>query len=688
MIASWHWECQFKFKKHIKLKNTVKIIIVFLVLCLSIANIASANKNATKKDTLLWSLYEKAKSFKSEPDSAQLFLDSCFTYKELKADEELFALCNLHQANLHVNNDNFIEAAINVQLCKGYFVKSNNKLKYAKCQEISGLCKTNSGDYKGSIEDLSIAGAIFDSLNLKSDFYNVQNEIGNNFFYLQNIKYAKNKFEEVYEYAIQIKDTQMISYLLNNLANIYSTSEMLDFDKALSYYRKAIKISELNLDFENAIVFRMNIAILFDENGNTDSALYYYHSALNILKKQESIRNLIWVMYNLGYMHFALNNFDSANYYLGISLDNALETGFKSIISEIYNTKAQLYSKQKQYKKAFNASQKALNLKDSIWRDDITNSTVEIEAKYSLQKKLNEIKLQKTQIELQETQLYSQKAKNIGLLVAALLLLLVLMGRVFYSKKLKQKNKLLEDRNKLIKQKNSALKETINTRDRLISIIAHDIKNPLATMAGFAELISLSDNKESIDKLKSYGNHILLSANNLFDLLDNLLKWAKKQQDGVELSPNNVNLYNLVESNISLLGLTAKSKNVKLINNCSKKSLAYVDEQTVNTVIRNLISNAIKFTEKGGIISVSAENSEKYSVLHIKDTGIGIKEEDIDKLFNVDIDRNNIGNQNNKGIGLGLILCYDFTTLNNGKINVKSKYGEGSTFSIHLPLPK
>ncbi len=671
-----------------KLEKTINIVFILFALWLGSINVAVASVSPAKKNTVLWSLYKKAKSLKLKPDSAQFYLDSCFTYKELQTDEELLALCHLLQARVNITKQNYIEGIVNIQLCEDYFLNNNKKLEYASCKRLSGICKTNSADYKGSIEDLSVAGAIFDSLNILNKFYYVQNEIGNNFFYLSNIKYAKNKFEEAYEYAIQIKDTNMLSSTLNNLANVYSTSEMFDFDKSLLYYKKALKISKLTSDYDNMSIFLMNIAILYDEKQNFDSALYYYHTALKIATKHNLTYNTIWLMYNLGYMYYNLNNYDSAEYYIDKSLNNSIEIGYVSITPEIYNIKSQLYDKQKQYKKAFNSSQKALNLRDSIWRDDIIKSTAEIESKYRLQQKLDEIKLQKTQIKLQESQLYSQKVRTIGLLVATVLLLLFLIAKLFYSKKLEHKNKLLKEKNSVIKHNNSKLKDTISTRDRLISIIAHDIKNPLATIVGFAELISLSDSKKGFNKVKSYGSHILLSANNLFDLLDNLLKWAKKQKEGITLNHKNVNLYDLIESNLLLLKLSAETKNIKFTNNCNKKTLAYIDEQTINTVFRNLISNAIKFTEPGGDISISAENDDQYTILHIKDTGIGIKEEDIDKLFDAGIDRSSIGDLKNKGIGLGLILCHDFTTLNKGKIDIKSKYGNGSTFSIHLPLPK
>ena len=178
------------------------------------------------------------------------------------------------------------------------------------------------------------------------------------------------------------------------------------------------------------------------------------------------------------------------------------------------------------------------------------------------------------------------------------------------------------------------------------------------------------------------------SATDNYKLLETLLGWARSQQKQLQLSKNELDLYELVQENLNFLAEQAKAKKIEIRSELSKKTIVFADYQTISTVVRNLISNAIKFTQIGGSILISATKSPDTITLAITDNGIGLEQKNIDKLFRIDEPFKLPGTMNEKGTGLGLVLCKEFVEANNGSISVESKKGKGSTFSITLPTKK
>jgi PAS domain S-box-containing protein len=230
------------------------------------------------------------------------------------------------------------------------------------------------------------------------------------------------------------------------------------------------------------------------------------------------------------------------------------------------------------------------------------------------------------------------------------------------------------------------LKELIATKDKFFSIIAHDLKNPFHQILGFAELL-LSEienyDKKQILKIAKY---ISTSAKNGYKLLENLLDWARSQTGALKYSPEKLNLFEIVRNEFSQLSSFALKKDITLINEISahSKFIVFSDKEMLQTIFRNLISNAIKFTFQGGKVSVwVTEEKLKYKIL-ISDSGIGIHPSQISKIFKIDETTSTAGTDNETGTGLGLILCKEFVEKNGGEISVESKVGVGSIFCFTL----
>lgn len=240
--------------------------------------------------------------------------------------------------------------------------------------------------------------------------------------------------------------------------------------------------------------------------------------------------------------------------------------------------------------------------------------------------------------------------------------------------------KQAEELNKM----NKSLRTLNATKDKFFSIIAHDLKNPFQSIIGFTEL--LLTNFESLSDEKKIGhlNIIYSSAENVFKLLENLLQWARSQTGKIQFEPEEFELDKVIEPNIELVDSLLKDKNIEVSNNIPEGTTVYADKNMINTVIRNLISNAIKFTEDGKL-NIEAQAQEGSVTVRISDTGLGIPESKLDTLFEVEKSKSTEGTRNESGTGLGLILCKEFVVKNQGKIWVESKEGEGSTFSFSVP---
>ncbi len=232
------------------------------------------------------------------------------------------------------------------------------------------------------------------------------------------------------------------------------------------------------------------------------------------------------------------------------------------------------------------------------------------------------------------------------------------------------------------------LKDLNATKDKFFSIIAHDLKNPFNTLLGFAELILTNLNKYDKKQIEEFIGIIHRTSKNAYSLLENLLEWSRAQTGQLEMKPEIINIYELIKENFELHNDFASNKDIELINNINKNTKAYADFNMIHTVIRNLLSNAIKYTNRNGKIEINSKIKDKFIEITVSDSGVGIKEENLDKLFRIDVTINTKGTDNEVGTGLGLLICKEFVSKNGGGIWINSTPGKGTDFTFKLPTAK
>lgn len=230
------------------------------------------------------------------------------------------------------------------------------------------------------------------------------------------------------------------------------------------------------------------------------------------------------------------------------------------------------------------------------------------------------------------------------------------------------------------------LREVIATKDKFFSIIAHDLKNPLSVISNMSEHLNSNYNDFSDKKKQAYVQLINESSLILYKLLENLLEWSRAQTGKMSFDPKEFDLYELSINNANLFDERAKEKNITIDANIEENSLIIADYNMINTVMRNLVSNSVKFTNSGGKVKIYSEKVNGMYNIYVSDNGIGIDSDNLSKIFRIDESHSTLGTDNEEGTGLGLILCKEFIDKHNGKIDIQSELGVGTTFKVTIPI--
>ena len=230
------------------------------------------------------------------------------------------------------------------------------------------------------------------------------------------------------------------------------------------------------------------------------------------------------------------------------------------------------------------------------------------------------------------------------------------------------------------------MEELNSTKNKFFSIIAHDLKNPLHVLMGLSE--ELMDNIQNfeVETVRQVAEGINSTSKQTFILLENLLEWSRMQTGKLQAKPEDVDVKKIIGDIEPLFNDVAKKKSIKLIFENQVDVTVYADVDMIKTVLRNLISNAIKFTQLNGEVSVKIMKQHNLCEIIVADNGTGIDPAHVDKIFRIDSKLSKVGTANEAGTGLGLLLCKEFIEKNNGTIRVESQLGKGSNFIITIPL--
>jgi len=586
-------------------------------------------------------------------------------------------------------------ASVNLlnSLSLGYrYNQADSSLYFAKqALQLAQLQKNQPGEVT-SLNNIGMAyyvlGEYFQSLDAASKLMRLSNAIdyqpgvANAYQVMGLIFLGQNKFEDAINQFVKaldgftkVNDQAKISRMYFDIGLCYD--ELGLSKKAFTYLDKALNTGKLIKD-EHIISMTYNrMGETFLHLKNYPQAIVYYQKVLNAhyqdnWERDFAFSGLAQTYYGMDQYQLAITNANK-----GLSL--ASETNSRYDIVRALKILSESYAALEDYGNAYR--NEALY---KINNDSLLNDTKEKEINYLhlKQQQVDNIRLEKEN-ELNKQKLNSTRLIIIIISLAAVFVIIILLIISRSNMHKTALNKALKQQSQEISRQKEALDDLNHTKDMLFSVISHDLRSPFASIMQTIDLVRSGDIDEAEQKLliEDFYQHVTIVNN----MVNNMLVWAGSQQKGVNVEKASINLTGVVDEILSVSAFLAKNKEINIEHIHNGDQMVSADPNHVKIIIQNLVGNAIKFTPQGGIIVIHYTCDDNHRAIHVKDSGMGISETKIDKLFKV-VGKEISGYGTNKetGAGIGLALVKQFVDVNKGRIEIKSEVGKGTEFIVYL----
>ncbi len=535
--------------------------------------------------------------------------------------------------------------------------------------------------------DKALAYAL-EALALRQEM-GVENRISSTYITVANIYRHIGDFENAKifadkAYELLIKNKAPLDRIYNQYGLI--SLDQGDYAIAFEYSRKAYDLKSSQGDIAGMGKEMNNMSNSLRLMGKYEEALGYLFSSLRLKRESKDIRYYAPAFITIGKTYLDLGNFSLAERYLDSAMYYSELLDLNDRKFSVYDAYVRLYDSTGNTKQALRYYRLYAALKDSIYEFNTRNKIAEYTALYDIEQHKNENELLKRDNEIKSLTIIKQNNQRLVYFLIIGLGFLIILFIYFRFNQKKKANKSLKKSNAIITKQKDELKEVNATKDKFFSIIAHDLKSPFNSILGFTEILDESYDDYTDEERKKMIATLTKTSKNSFLLLQNLLTWARSQKGGIEISKEKIQLKGLVDVSIlSYLG-SASLKEIEINSEIDDNISVFVDTETMRTVIGNIVNNSIKYSNKGGEINIKSEMIEKDVLLSISDNGIGMSEKTLSKLFRIEESFSIPGTADERGTGLGLIICKEFVEKNGGKIWAQSEEGVGTTFKISLSL--
>ena len=603
------------------------------------------------------------------------------------------------------NNKKYIIRAQRYMGISKSYLKSEHEEAFKECEKVELNAKVN-----GFVDELIL---------IKLDFAEIYKHVG-------EITKALEYQVAAYHLADSANMNDLISITLNSQAESYI--ELEDLEKADQCLKRSLKHAKLYNQEELIAETHIIFGDLYMKAFNHELALQHYMSARDIYLKFEKDIQIAISIFKIAKCYFGMTDREKAfQYHLNaLTIRNRIKD--RTGLAESYNEIGLLCIENGEYLRAINNLKLGLNNAEMINSNILMQQSFDYlhrgylkldnykKAQYYLNKfsgisdliyaeaserKIKEIENQK-EIEIRDQQienLEEMKRKTEQqlstsrylILTLTLLLVVIIVSIIIFIRYYRDKRKIneeLKEINEKVVRQNERLVELNGTKDKFFSIIAHDLKGPLNSLTAFSQLLINHTASLSEQEIRTIASDLEKSLKNLYELLENLLGWALSQTGKIDFKMENFRISEIVKENIRLLSKAASNKMIKIELLVDEQQIVYADKNSVRTIFRNLLSNAIKFTKEEGLITIFIDEWKDSVEVGVKDNGVGIEDENLQKIFDISAKHTTLGTNQEKGTGLGLILCKEFVERNGGKINVTSKHGLGTTFTFSLQKQK
>jgi signal transduction histidine kinase len=506
-----------------------------------------------------------------------------------------------------------------------------------------------------------------DALTAIGDVYSINTDFKNALLYYNKAIFELANLDQPYN--DQKKNTSLAVVYLNAGDAYYLLSKL---DSAKLYFDEAKDLfKELNNKVGLAYCLG-NMGLIYAKNGDHNKAEININQAIATFIETGEYYAIASFYTYMADIYLQKNDIDQALYYAKESYEKASEYNLKEQMRDASLKLYELYEAKGDHAKALKCHVEYVALKDSVTNMESVQKMANLRTEYEVGQKQTEVDLLTAEKKVQQVIIWGIVAFSVMLIVLSFIIYR------FYRAK-KQINLILEAQKKEL--------ETVNrTKDKFFSIISHDLRGPVTAFHGVSRMIRYFVSKNEIDQLLEISDHIDQSVEGISDLLDNLLNWAMQQHGQFPYAPTETNLNAIGREMSSIFKNMALSKKIHLEIKIDGEIDLYADKNMVSTIIRNLISNALKFTTSDQSVMLLAASEGTMAHIQIKDTGVGIDPEKLEKIFSFKAKNSTFGTSGEKGLGLGLQLVNEFVHTNGGRINVESEVNKGTTFHIFLPL--
>jgi signal transduction histidine kinase len=375
-----------------------------------------------------------------------------------------------------------------------------------------------------------------------------------------------------------------------------------------------------------------------------------------------------------------LNQPERALHYLLSNVSLTRKYGYKDELERSYKLAAESFLLKNDVRQAYVFQSKYILLHDSIYNKKNSERVSLMQIQFDTEMKQAEIDLLTKDSLLKRDEINTQRIWMFFTTGGLTLLMLLAFVLYYNNRRFKKVNALLEEQYSEIQRQAQQLSNINNTKDKLFSIISHDLRSPVASLKGLMEVIG-SDNL-SQKQFIALTHQVRQNLDYLYEDLDNLLQWAQSQLRGLQAVPEEVDLQQSVDEKITLFASATRHKNISIVNGIPPGTKAYADRNHIGLVFRNLIGNAVKFNPQNGEIRIACNASDDLFEVSVSDAGVGISMDDLNKLFNAETHFTTPGTNHEKGVGIGLLLTKEFVEINGGSIWVTSELGKGSKFTF------
>jgi len=569
-------------------------------------------------------------------------------------------------------------------------MEQHDTILIARCYGKIGKIYYEAEMYHEALENYQIENQLSQKARYIPGLERSFEELGKTHHALNDTVLSLGFFKEALAIAQFQKDTQKLGEKHFNIAEVYYGSRA--YDSAQVHFNTSIDFFILSEDTINIVRCLQSLGRVLQMQGDYPASRKLLFRALNLAVHKDLEYEMAHIAYNVALSLQGTGNTEAAGNHLEMALKICLDEGFYKLASEIYRRLAEFSLAEGDNKLALDYQKKAFTFVDSLRRSDQKSKLKFLEMKYDYEMSRNELNLLRLNNDIQSAKLDRQKRIGLFTIISLFIFFVALLIsiRIFYLrrkvvKSLEEKQLQLEKthRELLISEQN--LKNLNDTKNKLFSILAHDLINPFNSLLAFTALLNEGSQSLEKDKIKEYSKVIYQTAQNLYQLLENLLQWSRSQTGKIILKKESICLNALVDNVIALVQVMANRKSINIKTDLNALDNVLVDPNLMSAAIRNLVQNAIKFTPENKTITITTRNETHGRIIEVIDTGLGISEENQRKLFRTDMHYTTNGTANEKGAGLGLIIAKEFIEINGGQLKVASEKGKGSIFTIEIP---